>query len=132
MLMLTNHNTKDILFPSLHYQGYQITIFAQISQLRAIVLQLQLKFSAELRNVCACFRNKQKFCTKMQNIQENLRESFLLPETLVYIFSALWSMFYKLANLHFKDYAVFWCIRQIQVKNVRFIQYIMNFPFDQM
>ena len=104
MLMLTNHNTKDILFPSLHYQGYQITSFDQISQLRAILLQLQLKFSAELRNVCACFRNKQKFCTKMQNIQENLRESFLLPETLVYIFSALWSMFYKLAKLHFKDY----------------------------
>ena len=68
----------------------------------------------------------------MQNIQENLRESFLLPETLVYIFSALWSMSYKLANLHFKDYAVLWCIRQIQVKNVRFIQDNVNFSFDQM
>ena len=64
----------------MHYQGYQITIFAQISQLRAILLQLQLKFSAELRNVCACFRNKQKFCTKMQNTQEHLHESFLLLE----------------------------------------------------
>ena len=69
--------------------------------------------------VIICFRRIHRHAktrNSTQKMAEN-HEILILLETLLYIISG--SMSCKIETLHFKVYAVIWCIRQIQFKNVR-------------